>query len=62
MIEYKWLFGVLFSGLGTAIIGTIFLKKQKSDKLSQKQKSGKNSVNFQAGRNIEIEKEGNSNE
>ncbi len=62
MTHYKWLIEVLFSGLGTEIIRTISFKKRKQHNLLQKQKSGKNSINYQAGHNVEIKKTGNSNE
>jgi len=59
MAEYKWLIEMLFGGLGTAIIGYIFFKKYKHHRLIQKQKSGTNSTNIQAGRDIKINNKGN---
>lgn len=61
MENYKWLFEILFSGLGTAIFGYLFFKTWKHYHPSQKQKSGKNSINLQAGRDIDIKSNGNSN-
>lgn len=61
MSEYKWLIEILFGGLGTAILGYIFFKKRKEHQSIQKQKSGKNSTNIQAGRDIEIKNKGNWN-
>jgi hypothetical protein len=62
MTEYRWLIEILFGGLGTAIFGYIFFKKYKHHQLTQKQKSGKNSINIQAGRNIKINNKGNMDE
>ncbi len=48
----------VFSGIGVFIIGliiTLFIKKN-SKKITQKQKSGNNSTNFQIGGNVEINK------
>ena len=46
MDKYKWLIEILFGGLGTAVIGYIFFKKITNKTLSQKQRSGKNSINL----------------
>lgn len=62
MIEYKWLIEILFSGLGTTILGYIFFKQWKYRQSIQKQKSGKNSINIQAGRDIKIKNKRNSDE
>ena len=62
MEKYKWLIEILFGGLGTAIIGYIFFKKITNKTLIQKQKSGKNSINIQAGNNLKIKNSGKSNE
>lgn len=61
MNEYKWLIEILFGGLGTTIFGYIFFKKWKEHQSVQKQKSGKNSINIQAGRDIKIKNKGNWN-
>lgn len=50
---------ILFSGLGVAIItwllNFIFKKKNKQQKdINQSQKSGNNSTNYQAGRDIKL--------
>lgn len=60
MKEYLWVFEILFGGLGTAIISYIFFKKINRNTLNQKQKAGKNSINIQAGRNIEVKNIENS--
>lgn len=58
MSEYKWLFEILFGGLGTAIIVYLFFNKTNKNVINQKQKSGKDSVNIQAGHNIKIGNKG----
>lgn len=45
---YEW----AFSGIGVFIVGLFFVKKQKLQK--QVQKSGKNSINIQSGKNTNI--------
>ncbi|MGS0724993.1 hypothetical protein ACVBKF_02305 [Shewanella sp. 0m-11] len=49
--HYQW----VFSGAGIALLGGIiaFFKKKTSG-ITQKQKSGSNSVNIQAGGNVEF--------
>lgn len=50
--NYEW----IFSGLGIFILsGVFFLIKKKSAKIiKQKQKSGNNSINVQAGNSVEF--------
>lgn len=52
--NYKW----VFSGIGVVILGAIFsfFRKSKSNGISQKQRSGNNSINIQAGNNVEFTK------
>lgn len=55
MEKYKWIIGVLFSGLGTALIGWIlFNNNAKKEKHIQKQKAGNGSINIQSGKNTAI--------
>ena len=56
MEQYKWLLEILFGGLGTTLIGYLFFKAWKHHQVIQKQKSGKNSTNILAGRDIKINK------
>lgn len=62
MEKYKWVVEILFGagGLGTIVFRYIFSKKRKHQKLNQKQNSGENSINLQAGRDIQIN-DGNLN-
>lgn len=53
MDEYFWLIKVLFCLL-IPISGYVFLKIKRVQKRNQKQSAGKNSINIQAGRNINI--------
>ena len=48
----------VFSGIGVFILGLIvtLLTKKNSNKISQKQKSGNNSTNIQAGGNVVFNK------
>ncbi len=59
----KWIIDnylVLISGIAVpaiyVLISTFFFKKNEIKQIQQKQKSGKNSINVQAGGNIEINK------
>ena len=45
---YEW----AFSGIGVFLIGLFFVKTKKSQK--QVQKSGKNSINVQSGKDVNI--------
>lgn len=54
MEKYKWVFEILFSGLGTAILGYLFFKHKNEKQIKQNQKSGNNSINIQAGENINV--------
>jgi hypothetical protein len=54
MEKYKWIIGVLFSGLGTALIGWILFNNNAKKKYFQKQKAGNGSINVQAGKDITI--------
>ena len=56
MIQYlidnkEW----IFSGIGCLVLG-FFFSKSSTNKIKQKQKSGKNSNNYMAGRDLTIEK------
>ena len=45
----------IFSGIGVAVItGVIALLKRRQNGLTQRQRSGANSTNLQAGRNINL--------
>ncbi|MFI3120721.1 MAG: hypothetical protein QX203_12170 [Methylococcaceae bacterium] len=50
--NYTW----VFSGAGIFVLGGIiaFFKRTRSDGITQKQRSGNNSTNIQAGRNVEF--------
>ncbi|WP_022944817.1 hypothetical protein [Pseudoalteromonas ruthenica] len=50
--NYQW----VFSGAGIALLGGFiaFFKKRNSSGIIQKQKSGANSTNIQAGGNVEF--------
>ncbi|MGR6503505.1 MULTISPECIES: hypothetical protein [unclassified Shewanella] len=50
--HYQW----VFSGAGIAVLGGMiaFFKKKKSSGITQTQKSGANSLNIQAGKNVEF--------
>jgi len=46
----------IFSGLGVAVLSSIILLfKKKRDSINQTQKSGDNSLNYQAGRDLNID-------
>ncbi|MCW8408909.1 hypothetical protein OQJ13_07985 [Legionella sp. PATHC035] len=53
MEKYKWIIEILFGGLGTALIGWL-LFNNINKKHSQKQKSGKGSINVQVGKDFTI--------
>lgn len=47
----------IFSGIGVFILGIIInILRKKSNKTTQRQKSGNNSTNIQIGGNVEINK------
>ncbi|MFS1429851.1 hypothetical protein LMH73_022720 [Vibrio splendidus] len=50
--HYQW----VFSGAGIALLGGVvaIFKKKNSSGITQKQKSGNNSTNIQAGGNVEF--------
>lgn len=50
--HYQW----VFSGAGIALFGGLiaFFKRNKASGITQKQKSGNNSTNIQAGGNVEF--------
>ena len=54
MENMKW----IFSGIGIFVIGLFInvLKRKKSKNISQKQKSGNNSINIQISGNVEVNK------
>ncbi|MCW8452615.1 hypothetical protein [Legionella quinlivanii] len=53
MEKYKWIIGALLSGLVPALIGWLWFNNSKNQN-TQKQKSGKGSINVQAGKDIII--------
>lgn len=52
--NYKW----VFSGIGLIVFSAIFslFKRSRTNGISQKQRSGNNSINIQAGNNVEFTK------
>lgn len=50
--NYPW----VFSGAGIFVLGGIiaFFKRKRSGEITQKQRSGNNSTNIQAGGNVEF--------